>query len=65
MTEHATEPHQGLSSEEALRRLRTVGPNRLPPAARLSLTRRVLHQFASPLIYLLLFAVVFDVVTSL
>jgi Ca2+-transporting ATPase len=55
----------GLSSEEAVRRLRTYGPNRLPPAARRSLVRRFLAQLASPLIYLLLFAVVFDVVTSL
>lgn len=55
----------GLTSEEAARRLRSVGPNRLPTAPRASLARRVLHQFASPLIYLLLFAVVFDVVTSL
>ena len=54
----------GLGSEEAARRLRTYGPNRLPPAARPSIVRRLLHQFASPLIYLLLFAVVFDVVTT-
>ncbi len=60
-----TPENRGLTSEEAARRLRSVGPNRLPPAARPSLARRLLHQFASPLIYLLLFAVVFDVVTSL
>jgi Ca2+-transporting ATPase len=56
---------EGLSSEEAARRLLTFGPNRLPAPARRSLVRRVLRQLASPLIYLLLFAVAFDVITSL
>ena len=55
----------GLSSEEAVRRLRTCGPNRLPTAPRPSLARRLLRQLASPLIYLLMFAVAFDVVTAL
>jgi Ca2+-transporting ATPase len=55
----------GLSSEEAARRLLTYGPNRLPDVPPPSLLRRFLRQFKSPLIYVLLFAVVFDVVTSL
>ena len=55
----------GLTSEEAARLLRTYGPNRLPPPARRSLARRVLAQLKSPLIYLLLFAVAFDTVTTL
>jgi P-type Ca2+ transporter type 2C len=59
------QPVRGLTAEEAAQRLRTYGPNRLPPAARTSLVRRVIHQFASPLIYLLMLAVVFDVVTTL
>ncbi|MGE5182982.1 MAG: cation-translocating P-type ATPase [Acidobacteriota bacterium] len=55
----------GLSSEEAARRLLTIGANRLPAVPPPSLVRRVVRQLASPLIYVLLFAVLFDVVTSL
>jgi Ca2+-transporting ATPase len=55
----------GLSSDEALRRLATVGPNALPEAPPIPLWRRFLAQFQSPLIYLLLFALVFDLATWL
>jgi Ca2+-transporting ATPase len=55
----------GLDSEEAARRLRTHGENRVPSAKPPSFVRRLLRQLASPLIYLLLFAVVFDVATSI
>lgn len=51
----------GLTSSVAADRLRTHGPNALPAAPRVSLWRRLLRQFASPLIYLLLFALAFDV----
>ncbi len=51
---------QGLSSSEAAARLGTTGPNRLPEAAPDPLWRRFLRQFASPLIYILLFALAFD-----
>jgi len=54
-----------LSSEEAARRLDQYGPNRIPEVAPPSWLRRVARQLASPLIYVLLFAVAFDVVTSL
>jgi Ca2+-transporting ATPase len=55
----------GLTSEEAARRLRETGANAVPQAKPPSIARRVLRQLASPLIYVLLFAVVFDVVTTL
>ena len=55
----------GLTSDEALRRLAEVGPNALPEAPPTPLWRRFLAQFQSPLIYLLLFALVFDVATWL
>ncbi len=50
-------PH-GLSPELAAERLRLQGPNVLPRARPPSLARLFLHQFASPLIYLLLAAAV-------
>ncbi|HSV00760.1 MAG TPA: HAD-IC family P-type ATPase [Roseiarcus sp.] len=45
---------QGLSSEEAARRLETDGPNRLPAHKSRSLLARVLAQFNNLLIYVLL-----------
>ena len=50
----------GLSSEEARARLERDGPNALPEPAPIRFTTRLLRQFASPLIYLLLGALVFD-----
>ncbi len=50
----------GLSAQEAARRLEQFGPNSLPAAPPLSLLARVLRQFASPLVYLLLAALVLD-----
>jgi P-type Ca2+ transporter type 2C len=51
---------RGLEHSEASRRLLTVGENALPEPPSLPVWRRVLRQFASPLIYILLFALVFD-----
>ena len=51
----ATDP-KGLALEEAGRRLRTIGPNRLPEHAAHSLLRRFLLQFHNLLIYVLLAA---------
>jgi P-type Ca2+ transporter type 2C len=51
---------EGLSVEEAGRRLAEVGPNALPAQERPSLGRRLVRQFASALIYLLLLALAFD-----
>jgi Ca2+-transporting ATPase len=50
----------GLSSAEALERLRSVGPNSLPPPPRPTFMSRFVRQFASGLIYLLLLALVLD-----
>jgi magnesium-transporting ATPase (P-type) len=47
---------RGLSGQEIARRLARFGPNELPEAARRSLMSVLLHQFTSPLIYLLLAA---------
>jgi magnesium-transporting ATPase (P-type) len=52
---------QGLSSEAAARRRAEVGSNTVPETPPTKLWRRLLRQFASPLIYVLLFAVAFDV----
>ncbi len=51
----------GLSTAEATERLSRVGPNALPERVPDPLWRRFLRQFASPLIYILLFALAFDV----
>ena len=48
----------GLSAQEAARRLAQNGPNELRAAPRAAAWRRVLAQFQDPLIYLLLAAVV-------
>jgi Ca2+-transporting ATPase len=50
----------GLSSTAAAERLSQVGPNALPERPPDPLWRRFLRQFASPLIYILLFALAFD-----
>jgi P-type Ca2+ transporter type 2C len=55
----------GLSSVEAARLLAKFGLNALPPAERAPGWRRFLNQFKSALIYLLLFALVVDLVTWL
>jgi Ca2+-transporting ATPase len=51
----------GLSNTEAQARLAEVGPNALPERAPDPAWRRFLRQFHSPLIYILLFALTFDV----
>ncbi len=51
----------GLSSDEAVRRLATHGPNELPAAARTPWWIRVGRQLQSPIIYILLFALGFDI----
>ena len=55
----------GLDDDEARRRLAEHGPNALPETPATPLWRRFLAQFQSALIYLLLFALVFDVATWL
>lgn len=50
----------GLTAEEAERRLIEVGRNELPAAAPVPWWRRVLSQLRSSIIYILLFALTFD-----
>jgi Ca2+-transporting ATPase len=50
----------GLSSAEAAARRARCGPNALPEAVPVALWRRFLRQLQSPLIYILLFALAFD-----
>jgi len=52
-----TDPGSGLSAAEAAARLAAHGPNALRSAAPVPAWRRVLAQFADPLVYLLLAAV--------
>jgi magnesium-transporting ATPase (P-type) len=51
------DPAQGLTGAEATTRLERFGPNRLEAAAEVPAWRRLLAQFADPLVYLLLAAV--------
>ena len=51
---------RGLTSEEAQRRLAEYGPNALPKKPPEPLWRKFLRQFQSPLIYILLFALLVD-----
>lgn len=54
--------HRGLSSAEARARLHLHGPNALPESRPTPLWRRFIRQFQSPLIYVLLLALVVDLV---
>lgn len=53
-----SDPDRGLTSEESAARLRQYGPNELQPQARRPRWRRFLDQFADPVVYLLIGAVV-------
>ena len=55
------DPASGLGSAEAAERLARVGRNRLDPAAQVPAWRKLLAQFADPLIYLLLAAIAISV----
>jgi len=61
VTQHSF-THQGLTSAEAQSRLRQYGHNALPEKPPKPLWLRFLRQFQSPLIYILLFALVVDLV---
>lgn len=52
----------GLSSDEARHRLTEHGRNSLPEKPPTSVVKRLIKQFKSPLIYILLFALIVDVV---
>jgi P-type Ca2+ transporter type 2C len=54
-------PADGMTSVLAARLFRDVGPNALPEAKPTPLVVRFLRQFQNPLIYVLLFALAFDV----
>jgi magnesium-transporting ATPase (P-type) len=49
---------QGLTASEVNERLKEYGPNRLPDEGRISRLKVIIHQFASPLIYILLIAAI-------
>ncbi len=51
---------QGLDQADAAQRLARLGPNALPDAPPTSVRERLLRQFQSPLIYILLFALGVD-----
>ncbi len=51
-----TSSEQGLTEAEAQERLSRFGPNRLAEAEKISRLKILLHQFKSPLIYILLIA---------
>ena len=57
LSELATSEH-GLKEDEARERLSRYGPNKLAEVERISLVKIILHQFKSPLIYILLIAAV-------
>lgn len=59
-TVHRTTPELGLTTAEAQLRLRQHGPNVLPESRPVPLWRRLIDQFRSPLIYILLFALGID-----
>jgi len=49
---------EGLSGSEAKERLEKYGPNKLPEEEKISRLKILLHQFTSPLIYILLVAAI-------
>ena len=56
------DPESGLTSVEAGERLARIGANRLDPEAEVPAWKKFLAQFADPLVYLLLAAVVISLV---
>jgi P-type Ca2+ transporter type 2C len=60
--ELGTDARRGLSTAEASARLARLGPNRLEAPAAVRVWRKVLAQFAEPLVYLLIAAVVVSLV---
>ncbi len=60
-----TTRREGLADEEAARRLERYGRNRIGRRRHVTVWQVLLHQFTSPLIYVLLGALVVTVVTSL
>lgn len=54
--------HSGLSSQQVQTRLQQHGPNSLPETPPLPFYLRLFRQFQSPLIYILLFALVVDAI---
>jgi len=54
--ETQTNPHRGLTAGEAEKRLADDGPNELPEGERSGPLKRLLRQFTSPLIYVLMIA---------
>ncbi len=63
MTVTQLEPKlQGLSQTQAAQRLVEYGPNALPEGEGVSLWQRIIRQFKSALIYVLLFALALDLV---
>ena len=57
-----SDPETGLSNEEASRRLSENGPNALPQKEQDSVLKTLLKQFLDPMIYILLAAVLINVV---
>lgn len=49
---------EGLSEAQAKKHLETYGPNKLPEGESISRLKILLHQFTSPLIYILMLAAV-------
>jgi len=45
---------EGLSEAQAKKHLETYGPNKLPEGAGINRLKIILHQFTSPLIYILI-----------
>src|SRR5512144_3095199 len=58
-----TDPSRGLSNDAAAVRLERCGPNRIEPEPSDPAWRKLLAQFADPLVYLLLGAVAIALVT--
>ncbi|MGN6508979.1 MAG: cation-translocating P-type ATPase [Chitinophaga sp.] len=56
LKEFSTDPGKGLGGEEARRRLEEHGPNEISSARRMSPLMILLHQFKSPVVYLLVLA---------
>ncbi len=55
---------EGLTVSEAKERLKEYGPNRLPEEEGISKLKMLLHQFTSPLIYILLVAAIVTAILS-
>ncbi|MBP3707827.1 MAG: HAD-IC family P-type ATPase [Clostridia bacterium] len=55
---------QGLTEEDAIKRLKTYGSNEIPKSNEITITKIFIEQFKSPIVLILLIAAIFSIITK-